>query len=475
MFDGKSEVFRRIFFIVILFTGIFFFTVSLPAEVSFPRLTSDDFYSSYTNRTEPLPADRISEIALFVSGVELKNISEYQNKIELILAEINDFVDFSQSTYHIGEEILEYLHSDYLTRYDEFQTRLDVLLDTGKYNCVSSAVLYFIILRNYQIQVTGVATKDHVFCSVFDGKNKIDVETTNPYGFDPGRRKEFSDAFGKTGFSYVPPGNYSLRWEVEERKFLSYILQNRIAELEKKKLYSDAVELSVDRYALSGDADSFKEMFQEFVNYAGFLNENKEYSSGIAFIELAAQEYGLTPELLNVSEILINNKIVKLIRNRNFHDAYNFLLESKGRGILSDSRAKELEELVTERYLYAVVNEETMEEALSVVDAYYINKKIDNALYVEYIVFIFGKKAELLSQEGKWPEALILIEQGIERIGMEPRFQKAVETFSHNYFAELFNTKKYDRAKEIIQEGLEQYPESRLLKRDMQALEKAGF
>ena len=109
----------------------------------------------------------------------------------------------------LAERALTFLHKNLFTSYSVLQTRVDTALETGVFNCVSSAVLYMILARSVGLSVGGVRTTDHAFCSVLVNGQQLDVETTNPYGFNPGAKKEFTDSFGKlTGYTYVPPGNY---------------------------------------------------------------------------------------------------------------------------------------------------------------------------------------------------------------------------------------------------------------------------
>ena len=121
----------------------------------------------------------------------------------------------------------------------------------ASYNCVSSAVLYMLAVRDLGIEVEGVRTSDHAFINVVIGGRSIDVETTNPYGFDPGGKKEFKDSFGRvTGFAYVAPGGYGDRKTISGRELVGLILSNRVAALERKGSFSEAARLGADYAAL---------------------------------------------------------------------------------------------------------------------------------------------------------------------------------------------------------------------------------
>ncbi len=101
-----------------------------------------------------------------------------------------------------GRAVLKYLYRDYLKKYDLNQTKLDTAIETGNYNCVSSAVLYLAAAKAAGLQVYGQHTTQHAFCSIYVNSQKenqaakaikIDVETTNPYGFNPGSKEEIEN------------------------------------------------------------------------------------------------------------------------------------------------------------------------------------------------------------------------------------------------------------------------------------------
>ncbi|NIM05099.1 MAG: hypothetical protein GTN65_05665, partial [Armatimonadetes bacterium] len=82
-----------------------------------------------------------------------------------------------------AEAALAFMHRKLLKRYDERQTGIHVLLAQGSYNCVSSGVVYAVLLKALGLKVWGVRTSDHAFCRVQAGEQAFDVETTSPFGF----------------------------------------------------------------------------------------------------------------------------------------------------------------------------------------------------------------------------------------------------------------------------------------------------
>ena len=142
---------------------------------------------------EPLPLDSIVDASLEFSGAVEEVADAAREKLTTLLKKFRDEVANVSSQADLAERALTFLHRNLFTSYSVEQTRVDTALQTGVYNCVSSAVLYTIIARSVGLSVNGVRTADHAFCSILANGQQVDVETTNPWGFNPGAKKEFSD------------------------------------------------------------------------------------------------------------------------------------------------------------------------------------------------------------------------------------------------------------------------------------------
>jgi tetratricopeptide (TPR) repeat protein len=148
-----------------------------------------------------------------------------------------------------ADQLLRFLHKNVMAKgYEEDQTTLHGIFDTGKYNCVSSASLYFLVgtrlgltLRPVLIPGTSYSA-GHAAADLIDGDKRIQVEPTNPEGYDwpaklkkpgvrvigpqPDRKKGYdSDGFGLaasaasnlgiTAAKADPPRPVeSIRWQV---------------------------------------------------------------------------------------------------------------------------------------------------------------------------------------------------------------------------------------------------------------------
>lgn len=92
-----------------------------------------------------------------------------------------------------GRRLLLAMHDQLLTDvYDEDQSALSVLLQTGVYNCISSALLYIVLAEEFGLQASGVMMPSHAFVqlSLSDG-SVLEVETTSADGFNVIRDAQF--------------------------------------------------------------------------------------------------------------------------------------------------------------------------------------------------------------------------------------------------------------------------------------------
>jgi hypothetical protein len=273
----------------------------------------------------------LAKIGLWASGV-----SDYDPYLDFLAKHIDACLknrSAAQSDAEFAQNLLEYLHTHILRGgYVGHQTRIDVLLAKGVYNCVSSALIYSIFALAAGFDCAGAITADHAFVTLrLDGKS-IDVETTNRYGFDPGHHKEAITQFGKvTGFAYVPPGNYRRREEISTLELASLVLTNRISDLSQQNDWAGALRLAVDRAGLLSQngskhvndtlfADRRVPVRDTALNYGAGLIEASQEEDALQWAARLRTEYP-SPRWAELASTALNNLIVRLSRSGRFDDA----------------------------------------------------------------------------------------------------------------------------------------------------------
>jgi hypothetical protein len=442
-----------------------------------------------------------AEISLWASGDTGITVNANLEKIRAAANELRASPGLPQAEKDQAEYVLNFMHTKFLRTYSFTQTRVDTLLSNGRYNCVSSAVLYMILAKSIGLDVTGVKTKDHAFAIVRTGGESIDVETTNPYGFDPGHRRDFHDQFGTvTGFAYVPATNYRDRVTISPVELVSLILQNRIADLELRSRFAEAVPLAIDRAVLLGvdlSSVSFgpenaahdsifenprQDMMNRIFNYgASLLKAGKEEDC----LRWAGLVMPLYPDSSRWQEFILaatNNRAQKLIRTGQFA-AVRELLDSQ-KPFIDPVEYLRLEAAVIDTEIVnnaskiitageGVIILDTIEQARS-------NKQIEEARAAELIIFTAQKTAAALSAAPArdWLAAINFIETVIVRFGSHSDLDRSLQIYRsnrasdfHNRFASAYNRRNYEEASRIIDEALAEFPDNRQLLADKNLLD----
>lgn len=388
----------------------------LPSE-KFPRLTPDPKAVEYGD-IQDYSWKELAEIALWASGVDpygavtvnkekTTYMAALESLAEALSVAVADTADGSErSDTEKAELVLRFMYDKTLKRYSLNQTQLDVLLSSGSYNCVSSAVFYLILGKRIGLEVKGVVTRDHAFATVESGGDLIDVETTNKFGFNPGNKKEFTDDFGKTtGFAYVPPGNYRNRAQISPIELVSLIMSNRISALEARKRFADALPIAVDRAVLLAKRESpvdsplftdpALDRMDRIFNVAGSLLNSRKEEDVLAFADYTMPMYPDDARWEEIQYNAVNNILAKYLRSHKIEDAKKVLDENRDR----------------------------------------------------YGAALHDKLAGIVAQ--------------------------AEVVDYHNQFATLFNRRKYEDAKAVLDLALKTFPDDRQLNRDLETVNKA--
>jgi tetratricopeptide (TPR) repeat protein len=478
------------------------FFIALPAVFSqntifSPRLEPDpkalEYYQLGKNAAYSWTA--LAQISLWASGDTSASSLE---KVYALAETIKNSPDLPETDKERAEYILAYLHKNIIKSYSLYQTRIDTLISTGRYNCVSSAVLYMILCQSLGINTSGVMTKDHALVMVHIDGSDIDVETTNTYGFDPGNRKAFHDQFGRlTGFSYVPVQNYRDRQTISSIELVSLILNNRIADHERQNQFAESVPIAIDRAALlAGNAltiasiteapetifkDPRKDLMDRLFNFGAVLLKAGKEEDCLRWAATASPVYPDENRWQEFIMAAVNNYIMKLIRAGKHTDAREFI--NGQRRVLSAANYDKLDTLLIDSELLTKANQiRTVADGdaiLNAVDQARNSGKIPEKRAVELITFAVQKTATSLSAPParNWRAAVQYIEAALSRFGANRELEQNLNTYRsnlaadyHNRFASEWNKKNYNEAERILNEGLEEFPNDRQLLSDKQTI-----
>ena len=419
---------------------------------------------------EPLSLDDLVDAAGVFSGVPDSNLPAYRRKLLDLVAGFQQQAAAVSDPAILGARALEYLHAGPLRRYEHLQARVDVLLDEGTFNCVSSAVVYLVLARSVGLVVGGIRTPDHAFCTLTAGTTTIDVETTNRYGFDPGTRTEFTDSFGRvTGFAYASPANYRDRTPIGERGLLSLILHDRVAFATGRGDHASALDPAITAWTLAGDGLARTTLVMALSNYAIGLSQARRFEEAVVFLEEAALSYGGDAELQRLRRDFLHNQAVALMKTGELDDAQELLASLSGWGALDPSDLRGLlHDLAVSR-----IKAGDLDAAEALLTTGPLADAFDPADRRELLVGIIQLRADRSAQKGELVAAAQLIADGISRMGSEPDLLEAYEMYTHNAAAVLFNARRFREAKTFLEAALARYPGSRMIRQDLEDVVKA--
>jgi hypothetical protein len=185
----------------------------------------------------------LAEAALIGSGVtDADKRKGYLTKLDLLENRARRAVAGSKTDSDKGARLLTFLHAPGgpMKKYEKDQTSLAVLLDTGSFNCTSSAVLYNLLALRLgpEARAVEVVGHSHVFSLLRDGDRGVDVETTSARGFNPKREAN------------APATRPENRREVSAAGLVAIIAANRCANFIDEKDYPGAVRAALCARAL---------------------------------------------------------------------------------------------------------------------------------------------------------------------------------------------------------------------------------
>jgi tetratricopeptide (TPR) repeat protein len=403
-------------------------TGAQPGAEAFPELVPIPAAAELAARAEPLTVEQLIDGAAAFSGTAVDPSAARDR----ILAHVRKFQAQSaglREQRRLAEGALQYLHSKFLSHYSVMATSVDDAVRNGSYNCVSSAVLYAILARSVGLDVSAVRTVDHAFCSVMVDGSPVDVETTNVYGFDPGRKKEFTDSFGAvTGYTYVPPSNDRDRRSIALKELLALILYNRASEEGQAGRFREAVNPAVSAFALVGTRDYRDAMGIAFSNYATSLAMRGDFLRGLAFLDAVEAAWGGGQDLAQLRMEITHNLALSLIEKGALDEAGSLLEAPAARATLGDRD------------------------------------------WLDLSVYVVQTRAQTISRTSGDADAAETVAAGMRRLGPEPTLLRTYEAYVHNAFARLYNSHRFDEARVVLQQGLAVYPSSATLARDMASL-----
>ena len=443
-------------------------------------------------------ADEVFEMSLLFS--ECERGSEAWNRcwkqFEEIKKEVASDEIMSLDEEERGRAILKLLYRDYLAAYSLTQTKVNVAMDKGFYNCVSSAVLYMAAAKAAGLDVRGQRTTQHAFCSIYvpvaDGKpgqlKKIDVETTNPYGFNPGSKEEIEHESQIRKYYVVPKKYYSNRTEVSDGVFTGLIAGNLCSDYIKAENYKKAVPLGAARWETvrNENPKSVASVRNEFdilaANYVNLIPSSAAaYSSTLDWFSTFIERWGTTAFLQKNLDSSFINLLVLCNKEQNYPLAKEAYEKYSSR--ISAPQLTKSEEIITDIIILSATSGLLPQEKVAETNRQLSTKELSSPvrqkralLHLEsfWLDQLNGLMNSREYEEGFRAAALALeqLPKSSKIKAMQNNFYNNSIAIIHNNFARQANAGNFDEAQAILEAGLEKFPNDRTLTKDLADLQK---
>jgi hypothetical protein len=250
--------------ISICFLTFFMFTnlFSSVLKLSPKDMSKDDVNLLTDLKDGNLDNFSLYDVALIMSGLESNNkdFKEFEKKFKTIKKDflkyykksqkekvkkdnnLNYLLELSKDSskneeYEKADKLLKFLHENYFRIYGAENSSILDLLTDGKYNCLSSSIVYCLIAKDLGLNVKGVIIPEHTFCILYNKDGNKDIETTIKNGFDP-EEKSIAEQDGKIISRNAVNSYYIEREVVEPIELISLLYTNYISNIKEENLYT---------------------------------------------------------------------------------------------------------------------------------------------------------------------------------------------------------------------------------------------
>jgi len=447
------------------------------------RFVADERISDDASTSEVMDAETFLQTALIASGASDEEIALYVEQLHKSVADCNQEIEKKAkqqenfSTADKVEQTLHFIYDTLITTYSEKQTRLDVAISDKSYNCVSSALLFMYFMKKQDIPVTANETPLHAFCTVqIEGKD-VDVETTNPWGYNPGVKKQIvSDSLSQKKYVSVPAKKYANRHAVDDRRIIALVYANRIVLLQKQRNDEATIGLACDAERLQNSSEDAEKLLQQCVyNTAVNYSSDKKYEKGILLVKKARLLFDDCSLYDKYVYSAMGNLLNEKMESNSYDEAFTVLAQYQND--LNKSEYDEMLNTLTMNSLQNQIETKPFEDVLSEIEE---NKNnISSKNYMTIISYAYSHEASNIANTGDWLSAIALIDKGLTIVPNDSSLTNQRSVYKQNYSvtihnkaAALYNSGDKEGARKIIEEGLKVFDDSSILKNDLQKMNK---
>ena len=366
-----------------------------------------------------------------------------------------------------------------LGSYDFDSSQLSAIFESGKFNCISSALLYIVLCRIYDIPINGVILPSHAFVQIQvpDG-SIIEVEVATKNGFDWEHDRDFFetgafDWLWKRGLSPITYQDYLNRKIVQPWELGAYNMANQHVS-PKRMAYPDRYRLAEIRdFLVPGNPSAQRNRLAFYNDEFNYLYKRDGWSLlGKMFTTIApwinSIERGLSPD---------DPMYVYLcwIRYQQAYSLLNFGREKQSVDMLSHAmeRVEKLpnhieDKQVLQHNLYAILNQAVSRFAqygkfLQAKNAYLSlgTDCLRDSICGANLPWLYGKWGEAHLEAKRWREAISVYSEILKMDfagNQKSAFQNNLLVAYSNWAIENAQKGSLRNVREVWKDCLEKFP-----------------
>lgn len=258
-----------------------------PLSAEERKLLSEAWNQKSGKESPALSDAQILDAMLFASGVEsAEQLQKRRERFEAVVETSRKALEGVGDKKGVGERLMQHLHKTVMNKgYKEHQSSFAEVFDSNTYNCVSSTAMYYLVGRRLGLDLRPISISGgsylpgHATLDMIDGKDRIEVEATNPDGFD---WKAKTSKPGVIVLGFVPDRKSGR--EVDALGVAAMIYQNRTVECLKAEPMRplEAARNGLLALALDpNDEGMTNNLLSVFVNLGPSLAKEKKFEDAI--------------------------------------------------------------------------------------------------------------------------------------------------------------------------------------------------
>lgn len=296
---------------------------TLPASTEAERTLLEKVWTLRTqNKVGPVVADDalLTDAVLFACGVDdPAKQKAARARLEALTTAAREATATAKTPGERAEALLQHLHRTALKGgYVLERSLVSDTLDDGKYNCVSSSVLYYLLGTRLGLKLQPVAIPGgpflagHATVDLLDGEKRVQIETTNPRGYD---WEKVAKTPGVTVIGIVPDRKKAV--DVDGLALASLTYTNRAVALTKEKTPQRLAAAACDAAALAlypTGAGAINNTVATFTNWGMDLTAAGKHEDALRVLAFGASVAPKANALANNQAVAWSEYILSLLR-----------------------------------------------------------------------------------------------------------------------------------------------------------------